>query len=123
MVDRDTGSGRFHQGTLSGGMALLLMVQALLPLPLSAQSAPTNASLLPPPDDVPEEILRAEIYTEARSPVDGKLLTAAEYIELTEEIASLDNLPPQSFVSPQLRKLVELLRLRKLLRQFIPFIP
>ncbi|CAN1211994.1 hypothetical protein TUMEXPCC7403_17440 [Tumidithrix helvetica PCC 7403] len=89
-------------------------------LPLYAQ---TNDSSLPPASDTPEEVLRAEIYTEARSPIDGKVLTAAEYIELSEELSSLDRVPPDAFVSPAVRRLIGMLRLRKFLRQVIPFFP
>lgn len=39
----------------------------------------SEAIALPPPEDVPEEILRTEIITEARSAIDGQPLTAAEY--------------------------------------------
>ena len=74
-------------------------------------------------EDIPEEVLRTEIYTDARSPIDGKLLTATEYVELMDNLRSLDSIPPEDLVSPKVREVVELLRLRKLLRQFIPFIP
>ena len=42
----------------------------------------TIGRCLPPPEDTHEEILRTEIITEARSPIDGELLTAAEYAQL-----------------------------------------
>jgi predicted component of type VI protein secretion system len=74
-------------------------------------------------EDIPEEVLRTEIYTDARSPIDGKLLTATEYVELMDKLRSLDSISPEDLVSPKVREVVELLRLRKLLRQFIPFIP
>ncbi|MBD2187606.1 hypothetical protein [Pseudanabaena mucicola] len=74
-------------------------------------------------EDVPEEVLRTEIYTDARSPIDGKRLTAAEYVELMENLRSLDNIPPEDLVSPQVREVINLLKLRKFLRQIIPFIP
>jgi hypothetical protein len=74
-------------------------------------------------EDLPEEILRAEIYTDARSPIDGKQLTAAEYTELMEKLRSLDSIPPEDFVSPKVREVIGLLKLRKFLKQFIPFIP
>jgi hypothetical protein len=73
-------------------------------------------------NDVPEEVLRAEIYTDARSPLDGRLLTAREYLELQEELSNLDGRTSASLVSPKLRELIELLKLRQTLRQFIPFI-
>ena len=78
---------------------------------------------LPLAEDIPEEVLRTEIYTDARSPINGKLLTATEYVELMDKLRSLDSIPPEDLVSPKIREVVELLRLRKLLRQFIPFIP
>jgi hypothetical protein len=74
-------------------------------------------------EDIPEEVLRAEIYTDARSPIDGKQLTAAEYTELMEKLRSLDSIPPEDFVSPKVREVIGLLKLRKFLKQFIPFIP
>jgi hypothetical protein len=77
----------------------------------------------PVQEDTPEEVLRAEIYTDARSPIDGKQLSAAEYTELMENLRSLDGIPPEDFVSPKVREVIGLLKLRKFLRQFIPFIP
>ncbi|NES21551.1 MAG: hypothetical protein F6K41_22135 [Symploca sp. SIO3E6] len=73
---------------------------------------------LPPPEDVPEEILRTEIITEARSPIDGKPLTAAEYAQLQAELAQ-NPIPPD--VNPKLKRLIFLLRLRQMLRTIIPF--
>ncbi len=74
-------------------------------------------------EDTPEEVLRAEIYTDARSPIDGKQLTAAEYVELMEKLRSLDNIPPEDLVSPKIQEVIGLLKLRKFLKQFIPLIP
>ncbi|TYQ30963.1 hypothetical protein PseudUWO310_06115 [Pseudanabaena sp. UWO310] len=74
-------------------------------------------------EDSPEEVLRAEIYTDARSPIDGKQLSAAEYTELMEKLRSLDNIPPEDLVSPKVREVIGLLKLRKFLKQFIPFVP
>lgn len=75
------------------------------------------ALCLPPPDDIPEEVLRTQIITEARSPIDGKPLTAAEYAQLQAHIAE-DSTPPQ--LNPKLQQLIFLLRLRHLLRRVIP---
>ncbi|MFO0172935.1 MAG: hypothetical protein ACK51W_10705 [Aphanizomenon sp.] len=36
---------------------------------------------LPPPEDIPEEILRTEIILAARSPIDGQIITPADYAE------------------------------------------
>ena len=72
---------------------------------------------LPPPEDVPEEILRTEIITEARSPIDGKPLTAAEYAQLQAVLAQ-NPIPPD--VNPKIKRLIFLLRLRQMLRTIIP---
>ena len=73
---------------------------------------------LPPPEDTPEEILRTQIIIEARSPIDGKPLTAAEYAQLQEQ---LQNSPPPK-LDPKIRQTIYLLRLRKTLLQFFPFL-
>ncbi|MGF2012843.1 MULTISPECIES: hypothetical protein [unclassified Nostoc] len=73
---------------------------------------------LPPPEDTPEEILRTQIIIEARSPIDGSLLTAAEYIQLQ---AQLQEVPPPK-LDPKIRDQIFLLRLRKTLLQFFPFL-
>lgn len=72
---------------------------------------------LPPPEDVPEEVLRTEIITQARSPIDGKPLTPAEYAQLKAQLE--ERLPPPQ-VSPKIRQLIFLLRLRNLLRTVTP---
>jgi hypothetical protein len=75
---------------------------------------------LPPPEDIPEEVLRTEIITEARSPIDGKPLTAAQYAELQAQLAQ-SPYPPQ--LDPKVRHLIFELKLLKLLRTFVPFFP
>jgi len=72
---------------------------------------------LPPPDDIPEEILRTEIITEARSPVDGESLTPAEYAELREKLR--EELPPN--IANSIESQFLLLRLRKAFTTIIPF--
>lgn len=73
---------------------------------------------LPPPDDVPEEVWRTEIITEARSPIDGELLTAAEYAQLKAELAQRST-PPE--LDPEIRQSVFQLQLLDLLRTVTPF--
>ncbi len=73
---------------------------------------------LPPRDDTPEEILRTEIIIEARSPVDGKSLTASEYAEL---LTQLQTSPPPKLTT-KIREQVFLLRIRKVLFQLFPFL-
>lgn len=77
------------------------------------------ARALPPPEDVPEEVLRAEIILEARSPLNGEPLTAAEYAELQAQLQEPAFAPN---VSPEVRELLFLLRLRELLNTVVPFV-
>lgn len=78
------------------------------------------ALALPPPEDVPEEILRTEIILEARSPVNGKPLTPAEYADLQAQ--SEAEARQVETVPPDLRRLIKLLRLRKFIRTILPFV-
>ena len=72
-----------------------------------------------PPEDIPEEILRTEIFIEARSPIDGKPLTPGEYAQLQAELKTRPY-PPQ--LNPRVRETVFLLRLRKILKTLFPFV-
>ena len=69
---------------------------------------------LPPPEDRPEEVLRTEIITDARSPIDGKPLTAAEYAQLKAQLEER-SAPPQ-ITNDKLKRLILLLRLRRIIR-------
>jgi hypothetical protein len=89
-------------------------------LPLVLMYSPI-AVALPPPSDPPEEVLRTEIIGEARSAIDGQLLTAQQYAELQAEIEAANQ--PQAVVPEKGRQLIGLLRLRKFLKTFLPFIP
>jgi hypothetical protein len=116
---------RFDQITLrlsssSLRSAILQPKSLLLSLPLClAWLQPVAA--LPPSEDVPEEILRTEIITEARSPLNGEPLTAAEYAELEAKLRTGPPIEPE--VSPRVRRVVNLLRLRRFIKTFFPFIP
>lgn len=81
----------------------------------------TPAIALPPPEDKPEEVLRAEIITGARSPIDGRPLTAAEYAQLQTELQTAPPSDPQ--LSPKVKRTVNLLRLRRFIKTVFPFIP
>ena len=72
---------------------------------------------LPPMDDTPEEILRTEIILDARSPVDGEPLTASEYVELQEDLATPDA-PPT--LSSETQQVIFLLQIRKFLNIISP---
>ncbi|WNZ44847.1 hypothetical protein Q2T42_23930 [Leptolyngbya boryana CZ1] len=86
-------------------------------------TAALPATALPPPEDLPEEVARTEIITEARSPIDNKRLTAAEYADLQAQLQQRPPENPRDQVSPGLRKTIGLLRLRKFIRTVFPFIP
>jgi hypothetical protein len=78
---------------------------------------PLLAQTLPPPDDIPEEVLRTEIILEGRSPIDGEALTATEYTELMAELAESPH-PPE--LNDEIRHLIFLLKVRKMLKTLIP---
>ncbi|HTL87849.1 MAG TPA: hypothetical protein VL134_00510 [Leptolyngbya sp.] len=94
---------------------------SLLAFLISTAAMPAVA--LPPPDDQPEEVARTEIITDARSPLDNTLLTAAEYLELQAELQKSPPENPRNQVSPGLRKTINLLRLRRFVKKVFPFIP
>ncbi|NMF86397.1 hypothetical protein E1H13_24260 [Nodosilinea sp. P-1105] len=77
------------------------------------------ALALPPVDDIPEEILRTEIITEARSPLTGEPLSAEDYAALVEDLRD-PNTPRR--VSSDLNQLIFLLQLRRLGRRILPMI-
>ncbi|MEB3217112.1 MAG: hypothetical protein VKN72_12910 [Nostocales cyanobacterium 94392] len=79
----------------------------------------TSVIALPPKVDIAEEILRTEIIVEARSPIDGKPLSPAEYAQLQAELKVR---PYPAQLSPKIRDTVFLLRLRKILKTLFPFI-
>jgi hypothetical protein len=79
---------------------------------------PIRAETLPPENDIPEEVLRAEIITEARSPIDGKALSATEFAELvvTTQRQLEDADARAAARDPQYKELIFLLRLRGFLK-------
>ncbi len=78
------------------------------------------AIALPPPEDTPEEILRTEIILEARSPIDGEPMTVEDYAELQAVLEAGPDLDPE--LAPQVREVIQLLRLRQAVRTFFPFL-
>jgi hypothetical protein len=80
---------------------------------------PSATHALPPPSDVPEEVLRNEIILEARSPLTGEPLTPAEYAELQATLR--DRSSP--LLASEIRELIFLLQLRRVFRPIIPFLP
>ncbi len=79
---------------------------------------PVRADTIPLDRDIPEEILRAEIITEARSPIDGRALSATEFAELVVETKQqLDRSSAElGNGSAKIKDTLFLLRLRSFLR-------
>lgn len=75
---------------------------------------------LPPAEETPEEVLRTRIITEARSPIDGEPLSAADYAQLQERLQDKND---AHAVDPDLAQLIFLLQVRRVVRPFLPFIP
>ena len=94
------------------------MKKLLIPIYLTTLILPHRAEALPPAEDIPEEILRTEIILEGRSPVNGEPLSAAEYEELKADLAQRA-IAPQ--VNSDIRELIFLLQVRKLIKSIIPF--
>ncbi|NJM96089.1 MAG: glutathione S-transferase [Phormidesmis sp. RL_2_1] len=69
--------------------------------------------------EIPEEILRTEIITAARSPLTGEPLTPAEYAQLLDE---LERKPAtEASVSENIRYIVLLLQIRRAIQPIVPF--
>ncbi|MBE9159437.1 hypothetical protein IQ265_21770 [Nodosilinea sp. LEGE 06152] len=100
-------------------LPLLMIGSGLLGSGLIAVLA-SCALALPPPDEIPEEVLRTEVITEARSPIDGKPISAADYAALQ---ARLRDPNTDAIVDPDIASLIQLLQLRRVLRPILPFLP
>lgn len=77
-------------------------------------------SLLPPPNDLPEEIARTQIIVEARSPVDGRPLSASEYAELQVQLEAVNRSPQ---LRREIRQTIFLLEFRRGIYDLFPFLP
>jgi hypothetical protein len=77
-----------------------------------------HASKPPTPDDIPEEVLRAEIITEARSPIDGKPLSAIDFAELVVRVEQTTerDVATASLQNSSVKNLLFLIRLRGFLK-------
>ena len=93
----------------------------VLPFSLVAVTGVMPAGLaLPPADEVPEEVLRTRVILEARSPIDGQPLSAAEYAQLQEHLQDVND---TGIVPPDWGQLILLLQVRRVVRPILPFIP
>lgn len=77
-----------------------------------------TAVALPPPEEIPEEILRAEADLAARSPFDNRPLSPSEYEQLR---ALQQDRRRDPEVAPEVEQLIFLLKLRQGLRSILPF--
>ena len=99
-------------------IAWMIAGQALLlALPVLAEPAPYP---LPPASEIPEEVLRLEDPGYGTSPVNGERLGLGEYARLMHELQEAQEVEPQ--INPKLKQLIFLLRLRKFLKTFVPFL-
>lgn len=106
------------QGLSTDLLELPIEQMLLEEIPLEEKAKPLEVPLLDA--DIPEEILRTEIITGARSPITGEPMTAADYAQLQAE---LDQLAGDPLVSSDIRYLVFLLQVRRAIRPILPFIP
>ncbi|MBC7883690.1 MAG: glutathione S-transferase [Anaerolineae bacterium] len=74
---------------------------------------------LPSADDTPEEVLRLEDPGYGNSMINGDKLNLGEYARLSAELQ--DSIEPAPKISQKLKDLIFLLKIRKLLRTFLPF--
>jgi hypothetical protein len=93
---------------------LLRSTRAILLLTVTLTAG--QAVALPRPDDLPEEYLRTQIILEARSPLTGEAMTAADYAELLTSLAQEFNKQENANFAKPYRETLFLLRLRKLLK-------
>jgi hypothetical protein len=84
----------------------------------SQLALPVRAAYLFADADIPEEVLRAEVITEARSPIDGKPLSPAEFAELvvTTRLQLERENASVAINNPKIKETLFLLRLRGFLR-------
>jgi hypothetical protein len=100
-------------------MKNLLGQRLLMGLAIFGTLWASPVSALPPPTDMPEEYLRTQIILEARSPLNGEVLSAAEYAELLAQIEKqLSDRENEAFIKPSYKEALFLLRLRKILGTF-----
>ena len=87
-------------------------------LPVPTRTVPTRT--VPFTDeDIPEEILRTEIITEARSPLTGQPISAADYAQLTDELRSPAG---GNLVTQDIGYLIYLLQIRRAIKPILPFL-
>ena len=114
-------SSEWNRDWLKATAKLDLMLNKLFYLGIVSVGVFTSVQAglaLPPPEEIPEEVLRTEIITQARSPLTGERLSAAQYAELQERLAQ-SPFPPE--LDSRVRQTIFLLQIRKLLETINPF--
>ncbi|MBC8120851.1 MAG: hypothetical protein H7Y22_03315 [Gemmatimonadaceae bacterium] len=102
------------------GWIAAIVLAGGLNLAVTAPASPDEVPTVLAPEDTPEEVLRLEEPDYAFSPVDGTRLTLGEYAHLQAELAEAQEVAPQ--ISPRIKQLIFLLKARKVLRTFLPFL-
>lgn len=90
----------------------------LIGLGISGLGISNPSVALPPPEDTPESVLRTKVILEARSRIDGKPLTPAQYAQMEAELAE-SPYPPE--LSPDVQQAIFLLQIRQMLQILTPF--
>lgn len=98
----------------------LVTAMALLCIEMGAQRI-SLAQSETDTQDVPEEMLQTQITTEANSPLTGLTQTASNNAQEQKQLqVAAAEVPPR--LAPNVYRALELLRLRKLLKSFLPFL-
>lgn len=92
---------------------IVISLSLVLSIPLVSFSSFAQSVV----EDLPEEILRGEIITEARSSLDGQILSAEQYAALMTELQTSPFAPE---LKPNLNRLIFLLQLRQFIRLLFP---
>ncbi|MGB0564288.1 MAG: hypothetical protein ACPGVO_21180 [Spirulinaceae cyanobacterium] len=113
-----------ERNSLGNNDTEMIMPRLYLALILGSVSAflgtMPGVQALPPPDELPEEVLRSEIILDARSTLDGEPLTAAEYVQERQALAESAYAPE---LDSEIQHAIFLLQIRQALKPLLPFIP
>jgi hypothetical protein len=101
------------------GVSWTLWLSSLLVYPGALPAFAQTVYPLPPAEDIPEEVLRLEDPGYGNSMITGEKLNLGEYARLSAELQ--DSIEPEPQISPKVKNLIFLLKIRKLLRTFLPF--
>ncbi len=98
--------------------ALRIVVASLVAIGCLGVGQQDPAEALPPADDIPEEILRAQPSLQSRSPRSNRALSPSEYGQQLQDDEA--DRPSQPDIDPELQHLLFLLKLRQALRPLLP---